>query len=123
MPAITVSSLLQLLIGLGLLNVWLLRSGSPTAFRGGNATSLREEFKAYGLPDAVFYMVGVLKVGASVALLAGLWVPQLVLPAAAVVALLMVGALAMHMRIGDPLVRSMPAATMLVLAGTLLYLA
>ena len=123
MPAITVSSLLQLLIGLGLLNVWLLRSGSPTAFRGGNATSLREEFKTYGLPDAVFYMVGVLKVGASVALLAGLWVPQLVLPAAAVVALLMVGALVMHMRIGDPFVRSMPAAMMLVLAGTLLYLA
>ncbi len=123
MPAITVSSLLQLLIGLGLLNVWLLRSGSSTAFRGGDSTSLKGEFNAYGLPDVVFYAVGFLKVGSSVALLAGLWVPQVVLPAAAIVAVLMVGAVAMHMRIGDPLVRSMPAAVMLVLAGTLLYLA
>jgi hypothetical protein len=122
MPLITVSSLLQILIGLGLLNVWLLRSRSPTPYRGGTSTSLKEEFDAYGLPDAVFYVVGFLKVGASVALLAGLWVPQLVTPAAAIVSVLMVGALGMHLKIGDPLMRSVPALVMLLLSGTLLYL-
>ena len=122
MPLITVSSLLQILIGLGLLNVWLLRSGSPTAYRGGNSTSLKEEFDAYGLPDAAFYIVGFLKVGASVALLAGLWLPQLVTPAAAIVSVLMVGALGMHLKIRDPLVRSLPALVMLLLSVTLLSL-
>ena len=122
MPMITVSSLLQILIGLGLLNVWLIRSSSPTAYRGGNSTSLKEEFDAYGLPGAAFYIVGFLKVGASVALLAGLWLPQLVTPAAALVSVLMVGALGMHIKIGDPLVRSLPALVMLLLSGTLLYL-
>jgi len=122
MPPITVSSLLQILIGFGLLNVWLLRSRSPTAYRGASSTSLKEEFDAYGLPEAMFYVVGSLKVGASVALLAGLWLPQLVTPAAALVALLMVGALGMHMKVGDPLMRSLPAFVMLLLSGTLLYL-
>jgi uncharacterized membrane protein YphA (DoxX/SURF4 family) len=122
MPPITPSSLLQILIGLGLLNVWLLRSRYPTAYRGASATSLKEEFDAYGLPDAVFYLVGFLKVGAAIALLAGLWVPRLVTPAAAIVAALMVGALVMHAKVRDPLVRSLPALVMLLLSGTLLYL-
>jgi len=122
MPMITVSSLLQVLIALGLLNVWILRSGSPTAYRGGTSASLKEEFDAYGLPDAAFYIVGFLKVGASVALLAGLWLPQLVTPAAAIVSVLMVGALWMHLKIRDPLVRSLPALVMLLLSGVLLYL-
>ena len=41
---------LQLIVAVGILNVWLLRSGRATPFRGGDARSLREEFAAYGLP-------------------------------------------------------------------------
>ena len=54
---------LQLTVALGILNVWLLRSGMATPFRGGDAKTLREEFSAYGLPFWFMGVVGVLKVG------------------------------------------------------------
>ncbi len=119
MPPINLASLLQLVLALGLLNVWLLRRGKTTAFRGGSSASLQQEFAAYGLPDAVFFGVGALKLGAAAALLAGLWIPALALPAASVLAVLMLGAIAMHLKIHDPLLKSVPALSMLAMTGTL----
>ena len=111
---------LQLIIGLGLLNVWLLRPANATAYRGGTARTLREEFSAYGLPSAAYYVVGTLKVVAGVVLLAGLWWPLPVRAAAGVVAGLMVGAIGMHVRIKDPITKSVPAAIMLVMCALLI---
>ena len=122
MPDITILTLLQIIVGLGLLNVWLVRAGSPTAYRGGEAGTLREEFHAYGLPDAAFYMVGALKVSAGIVLLAGLWVDLPVEIAAGVVALLMVAALAMHAKVNDPPKRYLPAGLMLLMCSGILYL-
>lgn len=113
--------LLQTLIGLGLLNVWLVRAQRPTAYRGRDAATLSEEFAAYGLPRWVFLAVGTLKVGAALALLAGIWIDALVLPAAGLVAALMLGALAMHLKVGDPPLKSLPAATMLLLSVACLW--
>jgi uncharacterized membrane protein YphA (DoxX/SURF4 family) len=112
---------LQLVAALGLLNVWLVRSGRSTAYRGGGATNMREEFAAYGLPESMVGVVGGLKVGAALALVAGIWYRPIVLPAALLICGLMVGALAMHARIHDPLRKSAPAAGMLVL-GVLIVL-
>ena len=75
MNSISVPAVLQILVGLGLLNVWLVRSGRSTPFRGGAASSLKEEFAAYGLPDSARFIVGALKVVAGLILLAGLWWP------------------------------------------------
>lgn len=122
MPNLTIASLLQVLIGAGLLNVWLMRPKSATAYRGGDAQNLRAEFAAYGLPDAAFYVVGALKIAAGIALLAGLWMPVLVTPSAVVVAILMVGALAMHLKVKDPLMKSLPAFLMLLMSAGLLVL-
>lgn len=122
MQTSTVSSLLQVILALGLLNVWLVRPRSETAYRGGAARSLEEEFGAYGLPGWAFYVVGALKLGIAVVLLAGLWIPSLVPPAAACLVLLMLGAIAMHLKIGDPPIKSLPALLMLALSGSLLYL-
>lgn len=122
MASFSVSTLLQVIVGLGLLNVWLLRAQSPTAFRGGSAQSLREEFAAYNLPDWFFYAIGVLKIGSAVLLIVGIWVPGVVLPAAATVAVLMVGALAMHAKVKDPLTKSLPAFLMLLMAGAIVLL-
>ena len=77
MPAITVIVVIQVVVALGLLNVWLIRPNSPTAYRGGQAQSLKEEFRAYGLPEFVFYLVGALKVGSALCLIAGIWVPAM----------------------------------------------
>lgn len=123
MPDISILTVLQLVVGLGLLNVWLVRARSPTAYRGGQAVSLREEFAAYGLPEAAFHLVGALKIGAGLVLLLGLFVDLPVAIAAAVVAVLMVGALAMHAKAGDPLLRYVPAALMLLMSGAIVVLA
>ena len=106
----------QVVAALGLLNVWLLRANRSTAYRGGDARNMREEFAAYGLPAWMVDVVGVFKVGAALALIAGIWYRPLVLPAALLICVLMLGALAMHFRIHDPLRKSAPAAGMLALA-------
>lgn len=123
MPAISISVILQVVVALGLLNVWLLRAGSATSYRGGDAKSLREEFAAYGLPDFFFFLVGGLKIVSAFLLIAGIWFGQLVLPAAATVAALMVGALAMHVKVKDPAMKSLPAFLMLVMSAALCALA
>lgn len=119
----TLSTILQVIIGLGLLNVWLLRAGGATSYRGGEATSLKEEFSAYGLPEIVFYVVGFLKISSAIALIAGIWMPSLVLPAAGTVVGLMVGALAMHLKVGDAPKKSGPALLMLAMSSAIVAIA
>jgi uncharacterized membrane protein YphA (DoxX/SURF4 family) len=106
---------LQIAAALGLLNVWLLRFNQRTAYRGGSAGSMREEFATYGLPAWFAYLIGILKVGSAIALIVGIWIPVLVLPAAGLIGVLMLGALSMHIKIHDPLKKSLPALGMLVL--------
>ncbi len=120
MPPITLNAALQVIVGLGLLNVWMVRSAKPTAYRGGAAGTLRSEFEAYRLPPAAFYVVGALKVVAGIVLIAGLWWPLPVRAAAAVVAVLMIGAIGMHIRIKDPVAKSVPAALILAMCAVLL---
>ena len=115
MSSLSISTILQLIVGLGLLNVWLVRSGSETSYRGGSAGNLKEEFAAYGLPDVVFYLVGTLKIGAAIVFLSGR--QDLVAAAAAVVAVLMIGALIMHAKVKDPAMKSLPAFLMLVMSA------
>lgn len=118
----SVVDVLQLVVGLGLLNVWLLRQGSATAYRGGASRTLKAEFEAYGLPAFMFYLVGALKVVAALVLIAGIWMVLPVRAAALVVAVLMVGALAMHLRVGDPPLKSLPAALMLAMSAAIAIL-
>jgi hypothetical protein len=117
-----ISNILQVVVGLGLLNVWLVRARSSTAYRGGASTSLKDEFAVYGLPDWTFYLVGGLKVVAGVLLIAGIWFPGIVRLPAAVVAVLMVGALAMHAKVKDPLSKSLPALAVLLMSVAIFLL-
>ncbi len=116
-------AVLQIAVALGLLNVWLLRARQGTAYRGGAATSMREEFAAYGLPDWFMYLIGTLKVAAAILLIVGLWVPAVVVPTALLIGGLMVGALAMHLKIGDPLQKSLPALVVLAMSGGIVLIA
>jgi hypothetical protein len=79
-----------------------------------------EEFAAYGFPGWFCYLIGVLKVGAALCLLAGLVVPALVTPAAALIAALMAGALIMHIKVRDPWKKSLPAFCLLLLCLVIL---
>lgn len=112
-------SVFQVLVALGLLNVWLLRFNQSTPYRGAGARSMPQEFAAYGLPPWSTYLVGALKIGAAVCLIAGLWMPVLVLPAALLVSILMLGALAMHLKVHDPWKKSTPALSILILCAVI----
>jgi len=114
-----IGSILQVIVGVGLLNVWLLRRDSATAYRGGEAKNLKEEFATYGLPAPMFYIVGGLKIICGVLLLVGLGYRPVVLPAAAVVVVLMLGAVAMHVKVGDAVSKYVPAALMLAMSGAI----
>jgi len=107
---------LQIIVALGLLNVWLIRARKETAYRGGDAKSIREEFEVYGLPPAMLYIVGGLKILIAIAFLAGIWFPVLVLPAAALLIVLMIGAFVMHVKVKDPFSRAVPSLLMLLMA-------
>ncbi|MDA0684086.1 MAG: DoxX family protein [Bacteroidetes bacterium] len=122
MPDFSITAVLQLIVAVGLLNVWLIRSKSATSYRGGQAKSLKEEFDAYGLPSVAFFIVGALKIGAAVALIVGFWMPELIQPSATIVAVLMVGAFVMHVKVGDPIVKSVPALLMLAMSAGILWL-
>jgi uncharacterized membrane protein YphA (DoxX/SURF4 family) len=106
----------QLIITAGIFNVWILRFNKTTPYRGGSAVNMREEFEAYGLPYWAMVLVGALKIAFALCLLVGIWVPVLVRPAALGMAVLMAGAVAMHLRVKDPAAKALPAAAMLLLS-------
>ena len=115
--------LLQIVAGLGIFNVWLLRFGQDTVYRGGNASNMREEFVVYGLPTVALYIVGLLKIVSAIGLIAGIFLPLLIAPSAILLAALMIGALVMHFKIRDPFKKSIPALIMLTLCVAILLLA
>jgi hypothetical protein len=106
---------LKLTVALGILNVWLPRSGKATAYRGMDAKTLREEFAVYGLPFPVFCLIGFLKVGLALALLASLWIPGVAQPAAIGMGALMLGAFVMHLKVKDPISKALPSLAVLAL--------
>jgi hypothetical protein len=118
MPHLVLTTI-QVIVALGLLNVWLIRSNWSTAYRGGDAKTLKEEFAVYGLPGWFCTLVGFLKVTSALALLSGIWFPQLVLPAAAMITALMIGAVSMHAKVKDPIGKTLPAAAMLLMSAIL----
>ena len=61
----------------------------------------------------MMYVVGGLKVIIALAMIAGLWIPALVIPAAVVLIVLMAGAFVMHLKVKDPFKKSIPAILML----------
>ena len=109
-------TLCQVVVALGIYNVWLLRFGKATSWRGGNAKNMREEFEVYGLPPWFMVAVAVLKLSFATLLLAGIWFPFLTTPAAVGMSALMLGAVSMHLKVRDPLKKALPSISMLVLS-------
>ena len=103
-------------------NVWFFRFNKATAYRGGEASTLKEEFIVYGLDGPMIYLIGGVKLLACALLLFGLRFKALVRPSAITLIILMLGALAMHAKVGDPLMRSLPAALLLGLGSTIFFL-
>lgn len=107
----------QIVIALGIFNVWILRRDRATPYRPDGASNMEEEFERYGLPDWVRVAVGSTKVTLAVLLLVGVLFTPLALAAAAVMGVLMFSAVIAHVRVGDPWTKSVPAALMLTLSA------
>ncbi len=107
---------LKVIVGLSILNVWLVQYNKDTRWRGGNATTIVEEFQVYGLPVWSVYVVGIIKTILAVMLIASIWYPGLQFPAAIGLAIMLTGSVAMHVKIGDPLMKSFPAALFLLMS-------
>lgn len=113
----TLATIAQVVIALGIVNVWLIRRNRPTPYRPDGAGNMEEEFERYGFPDWVRIAVGSTKVLLAVLLLVGILFTPLAVGAATLMALLMLSAVAAHVRVGDPWVKAMPAALMLSLSA------
>ena len=112
----SVGKIAQTVAALWILNVWFNRFSKDTGYRGGGATNMREEFEEYGFSENQMYAVGAAKVSLASLMLAGHAVPKLVRPASIGLALFMVGAIGMHVKVKDPIKRSAPAITVLTLS-------
>ncbi|TXE20293.1 DoxX family protein [Psychroserpens burtonensis] len=106
---------LKLIVAISLLNVWLIQKDKPTKWRGGNAQNIKEEFKVYGLPVWLCYLVGTLKVAGAIGLIVSIWVFSLERPSALILAALLTGSILMHFKIQDPLYKSFPAFLFLLM--------
>ncbi len=106
----------QTVAALWILNVWFNRFNKDTGYRGGGAKTLREGFEEYGVSTHQMYAVGAAKVSLASLMLAGHAAPKLVRPASTGLALFMLGALGMHIKVKDPIKRSMPAISVLALS-------
>jgi uncharacterized membrane protein YphA (DoxX/SURF4 family) len=129
-PTTTSSGNLQLLLrkvlqvglGLSMINVWVFRSQLESEYRGGSAKNMVEEFASYGLPAWLMYVVGALKITASLFLFAGLKYSTLIEPAAVSISALMIGAVAMHVKVGDGFKKLLPAVSCLIVSLLITFL-
>ena len=94
---------LKLIVGLSILNVWLIQPKKATKWRGGNAKTIIEEFEVYGLSKTVCYVVGFLKVSLALILLASIKFESLTLIGSIGLALLLLGSVIFHIKVKDEL--------------------
>lgn len=113
---------IKLIVGLSVLNVWLLRANKATPWRGGTAKSLKQEFEAYGLSENVMKLVGAIKILLSLLILISIFYSPTEQIGAIGMAIMMVGAIFMHLKISDPLKRSFPALSFLILSIVILII-
>ena len=106
------SKILSIIVGLTVINVWLFRSNKSTSYRGGDASSLLEEFQVYGLDD-YFLIIGIVKVSLAIMLLLSLYFKKLSFFASSGIAVMMLVAVYMHINVGDEIIKSIPASVML----------
>ena len=116
----SIINLINIIIAIGIFNVWIIRFNKKTDFRGGNALNLKEEFKVYGLPKWFMYLIGFLKLSFALILILGIWFKSISIYAIYGMTILMIGAILMHLKVNDPFKKYVPALSILILLATLI---
>ncbi len=104
------------------INVWFFRFNNPTIYRGGKAMNMMEEFAVYGLNETMVYLIGGLKILAALGLLIGFVKRKAILPSAALMGALMLGAVFMHYKVSDEAIKFLPAGLMFVFSLSIILL-
>ena len=85
---------LKIIVGLSILNVWLIQAKKQTKWRGGTASSISEEFEVYGLSKSFYTTIYFLKVSLAILLLASIQFDILTLASSLGLAILLLGSIA-----------------------------
>lgn len=112
---------LKIIVGISILNVWLLQKNKATKWRGGEAQNIFEEFEVYGFSKQFCYVIGFLKVSLALLLLASIQFQVLALVGSLGLAILLLGSILMHFIIKDPLYKSFPAFLFFVMNLLIVY--
>ena len=94
---------LKIIVGVSIINVWLIQPNKPSRWRGGDAKTIIEEFNVYGLSKTFYKVVFVVKVGLAILLLASIKYDFLTLYSSLGLAALLLGSIAMHIKVKDAL--------------------
>ena len=114
--------ILMAVVSFVVINVWFFRFNNPTIYRGGKAANMIEEFAVYGLSETIVYVIGGLKVLAAIGLLIGFVNRKAILPSAALMGALMLGAVFMHFKVSDEAIKFLPAGLMLLFSLTIILM-
>lgn len=119
----TLIIIFKIIIAIGIVNVWLLRFNKKTEWRGANAVNMNDEFQKYGLPIWMVPVVGLLKLLFAALLVVSIFKTgyNLEFIGAVGMGVLMIGAIAMHIKVNDELKRSLPAFLMLVMSAVIAF--
>ena len=95
---------------LGIFYAWTIGFNRESKYRPGRAKNMKEEFIVYGLPFWFMYTIGAVKLILSTLLIFGFFYPFLLKPVAAVLCVVMAGAVLMHLKIReDKLIKALPS--------------
>ena len=113
---------LKVIVGISILNVWLIQNKKPTIWRGAKAKTIIEEFEAYGLSIKTCYVIGFIKVLLSVLLISSIWFEELAFFSALGLAILLTGSVIMHIKINDIWFKSFPATLFLLMCLAIAFI-
>ena len=111
----------KVIVGISILNVWLLQLNKPTRWRGGDAKTIVDEFKVYGFSKNFCYLIGFLKVSLALILIASIQLETLTLTGSLGLTVLLIGSIVMHIIVKDPLYKSFPAFLFIVMNVIIAY--
>ena len=107
------SDILQLIVGVSILYIWIVRTTVASAYRVGNAQTLSQEFTEAGLTEGVYMVMRILKPIFAFLLVIGIVYDPFFIPCMSFTTLAMIGAVAAHIKVKDSIYKMIPAVTLL----------
>ena len=109
----TLSDMLQLIIGMSIMFIWIVRTTTASAYRVGNAQTLSQEFAEAGFTEGVYQVMRILKPIFAFLLVIGIVYEPFFIPCMTFTTLAMIGAVYAHVKVRDNIKKMIPAITLL----------